>query len=150
MRFGARVAVIVAAAAALGLGWNAWSGRGFALTTHAFFEAGDTEIPVDQARARLDRGALFLDARGPLFYDFGHIPGALNLPEDRFEEAFQRLEPRLRQALDVIVYCSGFGCEASHLVSRKLKERGIPAVILTDGWPAWTEGGHPVKEGPQP
>ena len=42
---------------------------------------------------------------------------------------------------------AGYGCEASHLVARKLKERGIPAVVLNEGWPAWTDAGYPIKEG---
>ena len=79
-----------------------------------------------------------------------HIPGALALPEDDFDRAFTALEPRLRASFDVVVYCSGFGCEASHLVARRLKERGIPAVVLSEGWPAWQEAGYPIKEGPQP
>jgi len=48
------------------------------------------------------------------------------------------------------VYCSGFGCEASHIVARRLRERGIPAAILHDGWPAWTDAGYPVREGAEP
>jgi len=35
-------------------------------------------------------------------------------------------------------------------VARKLKERGIPAVVLSEGWPAWTEAGYPTKEGAKP
>ena len=41
----------------------------------------------------------------------------------------------------------GFGCEASHIVARKLKERGIPAAILHEGWPAWQDAHYPVREG---
>ena len=61
-----------------------------------------------------------------------------------FDRAFTALEPRLRASFDVVVYCSGFGCEASHLVARRLKERGIPAVVLSEGWPAWQEAGYPM------
>src|SRR6185295_3283223 len=111
---------------------------------------GDETIAAVDARARLDKGALFLDARPVAFYEMSHIPGALPLPEDDFDRFFVKSEPRLRSSLEVIVYCSGFGCEASHLVARKLKEKGIPAVVLTGGWPAWTDAKYPTKEGPQP
>ena len=145
-----RLAVVVLAAVVLGLGWNALSGRGFALDRNAYLQQGDEQVEVSEARARLDKGALFLDARPLAFYEMSHIPGALALPEDDFDRAFAKIEPRLRASFDTIVYCSGFGCEASHLVARKLKERGLPAVVLSEGWPAWTDARYPTREGPKP
>lgn len=145
-----RSLLIVLGGAILGLTWNALSGRGFALAKNVFVRDGDQIIPAEDARKRLDKGALFLDARPRDFYDMSHVPGALPLSEEGFERAFSALEPRLRSSLDVIVYCAGFGCEASHIVARKLKERGIPAAILHEGWPAWTDAGYPVKAGKEP
>jgi rhodanese-related sulfurtransferase len=145
-----RILVILLAGAVLGLAWNALSGRGFALARNAYLADGDEQVDAKEARARLDKGALFLDARPVPFYEMSHIPGALPLPEDDFDRALAKIEPRLRSSFDIIVYCSGFGCEASHLVARKLKERGIPAMVLSEGWPAWTEAGYPTKEGAQP
>ncbi|HEY8148998.1 MAG TPA: rhodanese-like domain-containing protein [Vicinamibacteria bacterium] len=145
-----RILSILAGAAVLGLGWNGLSGRGFALTQNAYIQEGDVQIDAPEARARLDKGAVFLDARPVAFYEMSHIPGAVPLPEDDFDRALAKIEPRLRSTFDIVVYCSGFGCEASHIVARKLKERGIPAIILAEGWPAWTDAGYPVKEGPRP
>jgi rhodanese-related sulfurtransferase len=147
-----RVVLIVLAGVAFGLAWNQWSGRGFPLHANALVKPGDPEdIKANEAKRRLDKGgSLFLDARPYPFYEMGHIPGSLSLPEDKFDEAFAKLEPRLRDALDVVVYCSGYGCEASHMVARQLKEHGVPAVVLSDGWPAWTDAKYPVKEGAQP
>lgn len=143
---------IPAAGLALGLAWNAWSGRGIALAGNAFVREGDAveEVEAREAKARLDKGALFLDARPRAFYDMSHIPGAYPLPEDDFDKAFAVLEDRLRSNFDIIVYCSGYGCEASHIVARKLAEKKIRASILHEGWPAWTDAGYPVTEGPQP
>ena len=145
-----RIVLIVAGAAVLGLCWNGLSGRGFALTQNAYLQEGDVEVDAAEARTRLDQGALFLDARPVAFYEMSHIPGAMPLPEDDFDRAFAKIEPRLRSTFDIVVYCSGFGCEASHLVARKLKDRGIPAIVLAEGWPAWTDAGYPVNEGPRP
>jgi rhodanese-related sulfurtransferase len=150
MLFAVRIALILCVSSALGLGWNALSGRGLKLTGNVFVKEGDELVEAAAAKARLDKGALFLDARPLDFYDMSHIPGALSLPEDEFDKAFTAIEPRLRQSLDVIVYCAGFGCEASHFVSRKLKERGVPAAILHEGWPAWQDAGYPTREGKQP
>ena len=145
-----RVFAIVALGVALGLAWNALSGRGFALTSNVFLKPGDEEIPAAEARARLEKGALLLDARGVEFYEMGHIPGAVPLPEEDFDRSFAALEPRLRSTFDIVVYCSGYGCEASHIVARKLREKGIHAAILHEGWPAWTDAGYPTKEGKEP
>jgi rhodanese-related sulfurtransferase len=145
-----RILAILAAAAVLGLAWNGLSGRGFALARNAYLQEGDQQVEAAEAKDRLGKGAVFLDARPIAFYEMSHIPGALPLPEDDFDRSLAKIEPRLRSAFDIIVYCSGFGCEASHLVARKLKERGIPAVVLAEGWPAWTDAGYPVKEGRQP
>lgn len=150
MRLVLRAALITLLGTACGLLWNALSGRGVALGQNALVKAGDQVVEASVARQRLDKGALFLDARPLDFYEMSHIPGALSLPEDDFDRAYARLEPRLRESFEVIVYCAGFGCEASHIVARKLKDRAIPAVILHEGWPAWTDAGYPVKEGREP
>jgi rhodanese-related sulfurtransferase len=147
-----RILVLVAVSAALGLAWNTLSGRGLALSRNAFLKDGDAleEIAPAEGRRRLDQKALFLDARPRAFYDMSHIPGALPLPEDDFDRAFAALEPKLRSTFDIVVYCSGYGCEASHNVARSLRERGIHAVILQGGWPDWTDAGYPVTKGSQP
>lgn len=145
-----RMATILALGALLGLLWNALGGRGIALSKNVFLREGDEVVEAAAARVLLDKGALFLDARPVDFYNMGHIPGALPLPEDDFDRAFARLEAILRSRFEIVVYCSGYGCEASHIVARKLKGRGIPATILHEGWPAWTEAGYPVKVGEAP
>jgi rhodanese-related sulfurtransferase len=145
-----RVAAILLLGVLLGLVWNSTSGRGFALAGNVLVKPGDETIPAAVAKQRLDKGALALDARPFANYEMEHVPGALSLPEEDFDASFARLEPRLRDSLDVIVYCAGFGCEASHVVARKLKERGIPAVILDEGWPAWQDAGYPVRAGREP
>ncbi len=150
MKLALRAALLVAAGSSLGLSWNTFSGRGFALDRNVLVKEGDQLVEAAEARTRLNKGALFLDARPVDFYEMSHIPGALPLPEDDFERAFSAIEPRLRESLEVIVYCAGFGCEASHIVARKLKERGIPAAILHEGWPAWEDAGYPVRAGREP
>jgi rhodanese-related sulfurtransferase len=145
-----RMAVILLTGAVVGLGWNAWSGHGFPLRGNALLRPGDEEVSIAEAKKRFDKGHLFLDARPAAFYPLGHIAGALSLPEDDFDHAFARLEPRLRSALDIVVYCSGYGCDASHIVAHKLKEHGIQAAIMPEGWPEWTAAGHPTHTGDEP
>jgi rhodanese-related sulfurtransferase len=145
-----RVLLMVVAGVVCGLAWNALGGSGIGLRANAFLREGAEEIDASVARARFDRGALFLDARPVANYRMSHIPGALPLPEDDFDRYFGPLEPRLRSSFDTVVYCAGYGCEASHLVGKRLHDRGIQVAILNEGWPAWTDAGYPVKQGAEP
>jgi len=145
-----RSGLIVAAGVAAGFLWNSFSGRGFVLGQSVFVQAGDEVIQAPEAKVRLERGALFLDARPIDFYKMSHIPGALPLPEPTFDESFAGVESRLRGHFNLVVYCAGYGCEASHIVARKLRDKGIHAAILDEGWPAWTDAGYPVKTGSEP
>jgi rhodanese-related sulfurtransferase len=148
-----RVIAIVVAGGLLGLAWNAWSGLGFALDSNVYVKPGDEVIEAPEAKARIDKGALALDARPVPFYEMEHVPGAVPLPaepDEEFEKHFALLEPRLRSSFDIVVYCSGFGCEASHIAARKLKARGIQAAILQEGWPAWQAAGYPTRKGATP
>jgi rhodanese-related sulfurtransferase len=145
-----RFILILVTGAAAGLLWNAASGRGFALGRSVLVQAGDELVTAPDARALLDRGALFLDARPRDFWRMNRIHGALPLPEDDFDRAYAEVEPQLRRATGIVVYCSGFGCEASHIVARKLRERGFIAAILDEGLPAWQDAGFPLDSEPRP
>lgn len=141
-----RLIVFTIVGVVLGLAWNTLSGRGFDLTHNVYLKPGDEVIDATEAKRRFDkRAALFLDARPRLNWEYERIPGALSLPENDFQAAFAALEPTLRGHYDIVVYCSGFGCESSHIVARWLKERGIPAVVMQDGIPAWQDAKYPVE-----
>ena len=144
-----RFILILVAGAGAGLLWNGASGRGFALGRSVLVQAGDELVSAKDARGLLDRGALFLDARPRDFWKMSRIPAALPLPEDDFDRAFPEVEERLRRASGIVVYCSGFGCEASHVVARKLRERGFIAAILDEGLPAWQDAGGPIDAEPR-
>ena len=144
-----RFILILVAGTAAGLAWNATSGRGFALGQSVLVQAGDEIVRAADARGLLDRGALFLDARPRDFWRMNRIPGALPLSEDDFDRALAEVEPRVRRASGIVVYCSGFGCEASHVVARKLRERGFIAAILDEGLPVWQDAGFPVDSEPR-
>jgi rhodanese-related sulfurtransferase len=144
-----RFILILAAGASLGFAWNAGSGRGIALGQSVFVQAGDELVPAREGRRLLDTGAIFLDARPRDFWRMSRIPGALPLPEEDFERSFREAEPRLRRASAIVVYCSGYGCEASHLVARKLREKGFAAAILDEGLPAWQDAGLPLDTEPR-
>ena len=144
-----RFLLILVLGAAAGLAWNAWSGRGLALSRSVFAQAGDEIVKAEEARVLHEQGALFLDARPRDFWRMNRIPGALALPEDDFDEALPEVEPLMRRAKAIVVYCSGYGCEASHVVARRLREKGFDAAILDEGLPAWQDAGLPMDNEPR-
>ena len=80
-----------------------------------------------------------LDARSPMFFQAGHLPGALSLPRQSFAEAYPRLQPALAdKALPLVVYCQGGECTDSALVAQSLLQLGHRQVfVLVGGWEAW-------------
>jgi rhodanese-related sulfurtransferase len=145
-----RFVLILAAGVLAGFGWNAWSGRGIVLGRSVLVQAGDVLVKAPDAKRLLDAGALFLDARPRDFWRTSRIPRALPLPEEDFDRAFPEVEPQLRRAKAIVVYCSGYGCEASHVVARKLRERGFDAGVLDEGLPAWQDANLPLDTEPRP
>jgi rhodanese-related sulfurtransferase len=142
-----RLALIFGAGTALGLVSNVVSSRGIALGRSVFTQIGDEIIDVKEAFGRFDRHVLFVDARPRLSWEFERIPGSVSIPEDEFEERFSLLEERLRREFHLVVYCVGYGCESSHIVARRLREKGLEAVVLDEGWPAWQDEGLPTEKG---
>src|SRR5690606_30147899 len=83
---------------------------------------------------------IVLDARPEVFHRIGHIPGALSLPREDFENAYASLKEVLEVDKEqiIVVYCSSMSCQDSELVRRALTALGYSRVaILTGGWAAW-------------
>jgi rhodanese-related sulfurtransferase len=66
-----------------------------------------------------------------------HVPGALNVSEQQFDEQLvQHLDTLQTNTKPVVVYCSGQKCEASRKVMERLKEMGFvkDAFVFKGGW----------------
>jgi 3-mercaptopyruvate sulfurtransferase SseA len=94
------------------------------------------------------RTAVVLDARPEIFYRLGHIPTALSLPRDDFENRYRTLASLLGAHRDqqLIVYCSGIDCQDSQLVGDALERLGYSHVrLFRGGWSEW-EGANLAEE----
>ncbi|MBV9502744.1 MAG: DoxX family membrane protein [Acidobacteriaceae bacterium] len=92
--------------------------------------------------------ALILDARPFVFYEQGHVPGALNLARDDFARDYRHLSAILQSSAGkaIIVYCSGGNCHDSRLVANALLTLGFSNVsVFTGGWEAWSAAGLPTS-----
>lgn len=113
------------------------------------FKLSDLEtVSLDEFREAVNQHkTLILDARGPSFYDAGHVPGALNVARENFARDYLRLRQTLDKAKNapIIVYCSGGECHDSRMVASALLSLGFTQVkIFTGGWTAWSAAGQPV------
>lgn len=82
---------------------------------------------------------LWLDARSAEQFTGGHIPGALLLNEDAWDDLLGPVLMEWTPDRPVVVYCSTQECAASHQVAGRLREQaGMENVhVLKGGWEAW-------------
>ena len=92
---------------------------------------------------------LFVDVRTAKDFDAGHIPGALNLPIDSFEQQWKRL-PKNKV---IVLYQGGESggdiCAFSRSAGRILLSQGFgfdDVNVYRDGLAGWRKAGLPVKQ----
>ncbi len=100
--------------------------------------AASEMVTVAQARGWVDN-AIWIDARPAEEFDQKHVPGAILLNEDRWNELLPQLLTTWSPEKHVVVYCSSESCGSSREVARKLREEaGLKNVfVLEGGWEAW-------------
>ncbi len=95
---------------------------------------------------------LVLDARPEIFHRLGHVPGAMSLAREDFENAYTALRSLLEKdrSQPLVVYCSGASCEDSELVKQSLEALGYTNVgIFRGGWLEWQAAGKAEEGGSQ-
>lgn len=95
---------------------------------------------VDQARA-WGETAIWVDARPDEEFARDHVPGAVSLNEDRWNELIGPFLATWIPDKKVVVYCSSQSCNASREVARRLRNQTQPPIqnvfVLEGGWEAW-------------
>ncbi len=90
-----------------------------------------------------------LDARPGIFYRLGHVPGALSLPRENFENVYAELGARLGKEQVLTVYCASETCVDAELVRAALVRLGHKQVqIFTGGWAEWQATGQQEEKTP--
>jgi rhodanese-related sulfurtransferase len=83
--------------------------------------------------------ALWVDARPDEEFAHDHVPGAVSLNEDRWNELLPQVLATWSPGKRIVVYCSSQGCNASREVARRLRNeaRLQDVFVLTGGWEEW-------------
>ena len=81
---------------------------------------------------------LWVDARSTEEYGAEHVPGALLLNLENWDQLFPKFLDQWTPGEKVVVYCGVATCELSREVAERLRKNGISAVfVLKGGWEAW-------------
>jgi rhodanese-related sulfurtransferase len=97
------------------------------------------EIRLVDARAL---EVLWLDARSEADYEAAHIPKAILLNEDNWDDGIVELMPEwLTNPRPIVVYCGSESCGTSKRIAERLREALPDAEIysLKGGWDAWVQ-----------
>jgi rhodanese-related sulfurtransferase/biotin operon repressor len=105
-------------------------------------EGLDEEMP----RAELDDmlkagGALVIDVRPAIEFEYGHLPGAVNVTVEDLPSRIDEL-PREKR---IVAYCRGPYCLFADEAVALLRQNGFDAVRLEGGWPDWLAEGRPAS-----
>lgn len=92
------------------------------------------------ARARTGEVTV-LDVRPREEFAAGHLPGAINIPLNELEARLGEFSPDQV----VVAYCRGPYCVLSYDAVAQLRQQGIQARRLKDGYPEWKIAGLPVE-----
>jgi len=95
-------------------------------------------VDLDRAQA-WGASAIWVDARPDNEFERDHVPGAIPLNEDRWNELLPAFLGQWSPEKKIVVYCSSQSCNASREVARRLRdEAGLKDVfVLQGGWEAW-------------
>ena len=102
--------------------------------TEQYYSEQDELDPVssDELLEKLRAGEVtLLDVRPQDEYMAGHLPGAINIPLDELAQRFQELP----NDQEVVAYCRGLYCALSLQAIRYLRQSGLQALRLSEGYP---------------
>ena len=93
--------------------------------------------------------AVFIDARSADHFAKGHIPGAVSVPFEQFDELFPVIADLIESGRELVVYCSNRECDDALLLAAWLKEiGGSNTVLYIDGLELWEKLGGATSSAP--
>ncbi|TCS73782.1 3-mercaptopyruvate sulfurtransferase SseA [Sulfuritortus calidifontis] len=101
----------------------------------------DFEFMKQQVEIPPKKGVVIIDSRPDTRkFDPGHIPGAINIPDSKFDKMVDRL-PADKNTL-LIFYCEGVDCTLSHQSAAKAEKLGYTNIkVYPAGYPEWVAKG---------
>ena len=90
----------------------------------------------------IDRNAdiVVVDVRLPSDYRKGHVPGAINLPNGRWDSAAGLSRDKLN-----VLYCYNETCHLASQAAAQWVAQGYPVVEMEGGFSTWEARGYPIE-----
>src|SRR5437762_11614735 len=97
-------------------------------------------VSVDRAR-EWGESTIWIDARPDDQFARDHVPGAILLNEDRWNELLPQFLAVWSPGKKVIVYCSAQSCDLAREVAERLRKKAqlLDGFVLDGGWEAWVK-----------
>lgn len=100
-------------------------------------------VPRQELLHRIKSGLVtVVDVRPKEEYANGHVAGAINIPLEQLEQQLVKLTQNKNR--EIVAYCRGPHCVLAYDAVQKLRQQGINARRLEDGFPEWKQAGLPV------
>jgi rhodanese-related sulfurtransferase len=95
-------------------------------------------VDVDLAKSWGDQ-AMWVDSRPDNEFEQEHVPGAILLNEDRWNELLPQFLAQCSPEKKVVVYCSTKSCNLAREVAKRLREEAQlkDVYVLKGGWEEW-------------
>ncbi|HEY2810955.1 MAG TPA: rhodanese-like domain-containing protein [Rhabdochlamydiaceae bacterium] len=108
------------------------------------------EAPPGTLKKILDGklNGVIIDLRKKEDFDNGHIPGAINIPFDKYDnfEGLQTEFPELSKNKINYLYCYELLCNLSQKAAKKFASLGYPVKEVEGGFKAWQEHNYPIEK----
>jgi rhodanese-related sulfurtransferase len=108
-----------------------------------YFEAkmAFTTGPVELERMMKNNEVNIVDVRAAEDYAEGHIPGAVNLPKNRWAtlEGLRKDKPN-------VLYCYSHVCHLAATAAVEFASKGYPVMELEGGWRWWKSDGFDIAK----
>jgi len=95
-------------------------------------------VDIDLARS-WGANAIWVDARPNNDYEKSHVPGAVSLNEDHWNEQLPQFLAQWSPEKKVVIYCSTKSCNLAGDVARRLRDEAQlkEVFVLEGGWEEW-------------
>ncbi len=99
-------------------------------------------LPREELLERARDGLItVVDVRPPEEYAAGHVTGAVNVPLSELEHYLDKLNSKQ----EIVAYCRGPHCVLAFEAVARIRDKGLKARRLQDGYPEWKSAGYPVE-----
>jgi len=100
-------------------------------------------LPREELLARAKQGLVtIIDVRPEQEFQAGHVPGAVNMPLEQLDEQLGQFD----KSQEFVAYCRGPHCILAYDAVQKLRDKGLNARRLQDGFPEWKLAGLPIEK----